>query len=151
MILGATDQKLWMFEVFRRSLGRVGMCWSQWGEVNHMRKKWGKEGGKGGGGQLDNKRGPHSDWWAPYVVMTSNFYKFFFGTFVELLGILGEWMYSTPIFWSLPLHLEVLNLPFLMEIEGFNIFKILFFPKFRVHLDLHIYRWDFCFMKNWDH
>jgi hypothetical protein len=24
-----TDQKLWMFEVSRRSLGRVGMCWSQ--------------------------------------------------------------------------------------------------------------------------
>jgi hypothetical protein len=24
MILGATDQKLWMFEVFRRSLGSVG-------------------------------------------------------------------------------------------------------------------------------
>jgi hypothetical protein len=21
------------------------------------------------------------------------------------------------------------------------------FPKFRVHLNLHIYRWDFCFMK----
>jgi hypothetical protein len=26
---GPTDQKLWMFEVFKRSLGRVGMCWSQ--------------------------------------------------------------------------------------------------------------------------
>ena len=26
MILGATDQKLWVFEGFRRSLGRVGMC-----------------------------------------------------------------------------------------------------------------------------
>jgi hypothetical protein len=29
MILEATDQKLWMFEVLRRSLGRVGMCWNQ--------------------------------------------------------------------------------------------------------------------------
>jgi hypothetical protein len=29
MILGATDQKLWVFEVFKRSLSRVGMCWSQ--------------------------------------------------------------------------------------------------------------------------
>jgi hypothetical protein len=29
MILGAMDQKLWMFEVFRRSLGRAGMFWSQ--------------------------------------------------------------------------------------------------------------------------
>jgi hypothetical protein len=26
---GPTDQKLWMFEVSRRSLGRVGMCCSQ--------------------------------------------------------------------------------------------------------------------------
>jgi hypothetical protein len=29
MILGATDQKLWMFEVIRRSLGRAGMYWNQ--------------------------------------------------------------------------------------------------------------------------
>jgi hypothetical protein len=26
---GPTDQKLWMFEVSRRSLGRAGMCCSQ--------------------------------------------------------------------------------------------------------------------------
>jgi hypothetical protein len=26
MILGATDQNLWVFEAFRRSLGRAGMC-----------------------------------------------------------------------------------------------------------------------------
>jgi flavodoxin len=25
---GSTDQKLWMFEISRRSLGRAGMCWS---------------------------------------------------------------------------------------------------------------------------
>jgi hypothetical protein len=29
MILGATDQKLWMFEVLRRGLVRAGMCWNQ--------------------------------------------------------------------------------------------------------------------------
>jgi hypothetical protein len=39
MILGATNQKLWVFEGFRRSLGRVGMCWSQLARVDHMRKK----------------------------------------------------------------------------------------------------------------
>jgi hypothetical protein len=44
MILGATNQKLWVFEVFRRSLGRAGMCWSQSARVDHMRKKW--AGGK---------------------------------------------------------------------------------------------------------
>jgi hypothetical protein len=26
IILGVTDYKLWMFENFRRSLGRAGMC-----------------------------------------------------------------------------------------------------------------------------
>jgi hypothetical protein len=29
IIFGPTDQKLWVFEVFRRSLGRTGMGWSQ--------------------------------------------------------------------------------------------------------------------------
>jgi hypothetical protein len=45
MILGATDQKLWVFEVLRRSLGRAGMCWSQPAIVDHMHKKW-RAGGK---------------------------------------------------------------------------------------------------------
>jgi hypothetical protein len=45
MILRATDQKLWVFEVFRRSLGRAGMYWSQPARVDHMRKKW-RAGGK---------------------------------------------------------------------------------------------------------
>jgi hypothetical protein len=29
-----------MFEVSRRSLGRVGMCWSQPTRVDHLCKKW---------------------------------------------------------------------------------------------------------------
>jgi hypothetical protein len=33
------DQKLWMFDVFRRSLGRAGMCWSQPARVDHMCQK----------------------------------------------------------------------------------------------------------------
>jgi hypothetical protein len=37
---GPTDQKLWMFEVSRRSLGRAGMCWSQPARVDHLHKKW---------------------------------------------------------------------------------------------------------------
>jgi hypothetical protein len=40
MILGATDQKLWMFEIFRRSLGKAAMCWSQPARVDHLHKKW---------------------------------------------------------------------------------------------------------------
>jgi hypothetical protein len=29
VFFGPMDQKLWVFEVFWRSLGRAGMCWSQ--------------------------------------------------------------------------------------------------------------------------
>jgi hypothetical protein len=29
VFFGPMDQKLWVFEVLRRSLGRAGMCWSQ--------------------------------------------------------------------------------------------------------------------------
>jgi hypothetical protein len=45
MILGATDQKLWVFEVFR--LGKPGMCWSQCG-VDQSTQKWGKKEEKNG-------------------------------------------------------------------------------------------------------
>jgi hypothetical protein len=38
IIFGPMDQKLWMLENFRRSLGRVGMCWSQPTRVDHMCK-----------------------------------------------------------------------------------------------------------------
>jgi hypothetical protein len=33
------DQKLWEFEIFRRSLGRAGMCFSQLARVHHMCQK----------------------------------------------------------------------------------------------------------------
>jgi ribosomal protein S30 len=39
-IFGPIDQKLWVFEVSRRSLGRAGMCRSQSARVDHLRKKW---------------------------------------------------------------------------------------------------------------
>jgi hypothetical protein len=45
------------------------------------------------------------------------------------LGFLRGCLYSTPIFWSLPLHLEVWNLPILMELGDFIFFKILFLLK----------------------
>jgi hypothetical protein len=43
MILGTMDQKLWVFEVLRRSLGKVGMRWSQPIRVDHMLKSGGQE------------------------------------------------------------------------------------------------------------
>jgi hypothetical protein len=41
MIFGPTDQKLWMFESFKRSLGRAGMCWSQPARVDYISPKGG--------------------------------------------------------------------------------------------------------------
>jgi hypothetical protein len=40
VFFGPTDQKLSVFEVSRRSLGRAGMCWSQPARVDHLCKKW---------------------------------------------------------------------------------------------------------------
>ena len=40
VFFGPKDQKLWVFEVSRRSLGRAGMCWSQSARVDHLHKKW---------------------------------------------------------------------------------------------------------------
>jgi hypothetical protein len=48
MILGATVQKLWVFEIFRWTLGRAGMCCSQWGGVDQSAQKWGKKEEKKG-------------------------------------------------------------------------------------------------------
>jgi hypothetical protein len=151
MILGATVQKLWVFEIFGQDLVRAGMCWSQWGGVDHICKFFGQEEKK----KLEFRRGrsltfPQSD----TVLELFDFFDFVFGILRKLRdgrGIWGEWVYNTPIFWSMPLHLEVLNLPFVMDIRDFTIFRILFFSKFRIYLDLHIRHWDFCFMKNWDH
>jgi hypothetical protein len=39
MILGATDQKLWVFEVFGQGLAKVGMCWSQPARVDQLAQK----------------------------------------------------------------------------------------------------------------
>jgi hypothetical protein len=41
VFFGPTDQKLWMFEVLRRSMGRAGMCWSQSARVDYISpKRW---------------------------------------------------------------------------------------------------------------
>jgi hypothetical protein len=38
MILGAMDQNLWVYEVFRSCLGKAGMCWSQPTRNDHSAK-----------------------------------------------------------------------------------------------------------------
>jgi hypothetical protein len=41
VFFGPTDQKLWTFEVLRRSMGRAGMCWSQPTRVDYISpKRW---------------------------------------------------------------------------------------------------------------
>jgi hypothetical protein len=54
------------------------------------------------------------------------FFLPFFRCYEDGLGILGEWVYNTPIFWSLPLHLGGWNLPFLMVLGDFIFFSIFF-------------------------
>jgi hypothetical protein len=82
------DQKLWMFEVLRRSMGRAGMCWSQPARVDYISpKRW--------------------------AVGIRNLEK-------------SPFRVSSPIFWTLPLHLGGWNLPSLMEHGDFNFFQILF-------------------------
>jgi hypothetical protein len=54
---------------------------------------------------------------------------------------------SSPIFWTLSLHLGRWNLPSLMEYGNFK-FSNCIFAKFRVHLDLHIHRWILVSWKN---
>jgi hypothetical protein len=104
MILGATDQKLWVFEVLRRSLSRAGMCYSQPTRVDHMRKKKKAIGiykklhrvrlghPVAAGGQPKVASRPQ-----PFVRLFPFFFNFliFFGT---LGNGPGEWVYNTPIF-----------------------------------------------------
>jgi hypothetical protein len=41
VFFGPTDQKLWTFEVLKRSRGRAGMCWSQPARVDYISpKRW---------------------------------------------------------------------------------------------------------------
>jgi hypothetical protein len=41
VFFGPTDQKLWMFEVLKRSMGKAGMCWSQPTRVDYISpKRW---------------------------------------------------------------------------------------------------------------
>jgi hypothetical protein len=155
MILGATVQKLQEFEVFRWTLGRAGMCWNQPTRVDYLRKKWGaaqkKIQKKGAGrpcpgvdpwpvGDCRSPAGPgpttwgHLDrvglvlfFWIFFLCFFLHFGQFFIGSLGNGLGLLGEWVHSTPIFSSFSLHLEVSNLPFLIKFGDFIFFEILFF------------------------
>ena len=91
IIFGLTDQKLWVFEVFRRNMGRAGMWCSQPTRVDYIRPKR----------------------WAARIKNLEE----------------SPLRVSSPIFWTLPLHLGGWNLPSLMEYGDFNYFQILFLLK----------------------
>ena len=63
-------------------------------------------------------------------------------------GFWENWCTVHPFFQVSSLHLELSNLPFLIEFGDFTFFEILFLKKFRIDLDLYIYHLDFCFMEN---
>jgi hypothetical protein len=97
------NQKLWVFEVFRRNSGRAGMCWSQLARVDHMRKKWRVGGKKKEKKKEQSLTGPRPAGPSPirlcsFLFEFFLFFKFFFGNLENGLGFLGEWMYNTLIF-----------------------------------------------------
>jgi hypothetical protein len=101
-----------MFENFRRSLSRAGMYWSQPARVDDMCKNmWaGRRGdfarrkfrAPAQKRQVTASCPPAATRLQPYFFQFIYFYLFiYFGVvrkFRDGLGILGEWMYSTPIF-----------------------------------------------------
>jgi hypothetical protein len=104
-------------------------------------KNWGQEGGKGGGNyskkgacttagerllvaSWPRHRPPTPSVLPNFIIIIIIF--IFFGTYEDLPSILEERVYSTAIFLSLPLYLEVLQLPFFMKVGDFNFFKFFF-------------------------
>jgi hypothetical protein len=111
-------------------------------ELTKVPKSGGRRKKKGGGRK--NKMGLAS--YKPASSIFSNFLIFFWN-YEELPSISGVRICVQNLhFLKLASHLEVLNLPFLMELGDFIFFQY-FFPKIRGHLDLPIHSWDFCFMK----
>jgi hypothetical protein len=104
VFFGPTDQKLWVFEVSRRSQGRAGMCWSQPARVDHLHKKW-----RAGRKNISRKMGiaPQARAAGRHLCLwdSSHFFEIYlfkkkriFGSLGDGPGLLGEWVYSTPIF-----------------------------------------------------
>jgi hypothetical protein len=108
IILGATYQKLWVFENFKRSLGMAGMCWSQWERVDHMCPKRGvrvwkrgisclKKGARAVGHGLQSE----TAFFLCIFIFIFIFY-FFFGSLEIGLGFWENGYTTPPIFWNLP-------------------------------------------------
>jgi hypothetical protein len=159
MILEATNQKLWMFQVFKRSLGRASMCWSQPTRVDHMRKKWragGKKIQKMGMGSDRARRRPAADrrptvtrqkqvdtW--PYQTPFPLFRIFLFLKLfsLEVWGMGQGFGEKHPHFLKLALTLGSIKCSIHHRDWRYYFFSNFIFSKFRIHLDLYINCWDF--------
>jgi hypothetical protein len=132
MILGATDQKLWVFKVFGQGLARAAMYCSEPAKVDHLHKNW-----RAGEKKNSKKR---AVWPCPGVdsrLATSSqtilffvfcfFLLIFFRKFGEWARDFGRMGVQHPHFLKPALHLEVFNVPFFVEIGDFIFFQFLFF------------------------
>jgi hypothetical protein len=84
----------------------------------------------------------------PHYFNVFLFKTFFFWKFGQWAKAFGRMGVQHPHFLKLALTLGSAKSSILHEDWRFHFFSIFVFPKFRVYLDLHIYCWDFCFMKN---
>jgi hypothetical protein len=107
-----------------KSLGKVGMCWSQPARIDYMCKNMWARGGRKilprvslpvcsrrvTSGYLPVVACSLTNYGlAPFFPFFSIFLVYFFSflkKFGDGPGILEEWVYNTLIFWTLPLHLE---------------------------------------------
>jgi hypothetical protein len=76
------------------------------------------------------------------------FFYNFFGRLGEWAKALGRMGAQYTHFFKLPPTLGSVKSSISHRVWRFYFFCNFIFPKFRVHLDLHIYRSDFCFMEN---
>jgi hypothetical protein len=119
-----------------------------------MRKKMGAGGRKREGGQLYKKGGAAGHRLAaacaPCPIRPHSNFFYFFSFFRGLLrNFLAFWENGCT---TLPFlkHAPTVGSVKSSICQGdwrFHYFQILFFTKFRIYLDLHIYCWDFCFTK----
>jgi hypothetical protein len=81
--------------------------------------------------------------------MSSNFFKFLIFLLELLRKFLAFWKNGVqhPHFLKLALALGSIKFSIPHGDWRFYFFLNFIFPKFRLHMDLHIHRWDFCLKK----
>jgi hypothetical protein len=166
MISGATVQKLWMFEVFGQGLTRAGMCWSQPARVDHLHKKWRAREKKFKKKELSapypgitpepagNQQSPASRGSTPGQGQTIPFFKYFYIFLNVFFWKFREWARAFGRMGVQHPHFLKLGSVKSCKLHGdwrFHFFSNFIFSKFILNLDIHIYRSDFCSIKNLDH